>query len=99
MVTLEQARESTRLALEPRWRGPGTFYVAPWAYEDATAYSMAVGAFEWVELHDLDYEDTRGEVTLVDKATGVVIVHDVDATMVRRLQGMHPVGPQHPETV
>lgn len=70
MITFDQAREIIQREVAPTWQGPGSWFLAPWGYEDARGYSMIYGAREGILQADADYADTSGMVALVDKLTG-----------------------------
>lgn len=94
MTTLGQAQRRARTELRAGWT-LGTFYVAPWAYEDEHDYLVIVGAREHLVDDDDDYVDTDGLVTLVDKATGKLVQRQYldDA---ERYDAMTPCGAPNP---
>lgn len=59
-------------ALRPSWQGPGTFFVSPEGFEDATDYLVIVGAREWLIDEVFEFSTLGGPTVFVNKATGEV---------------------------
>jgi hypothetical protein len=97
VITFPEALATVRDHLEPLWDpDAGTFYVAPWGYEDAQAYWVIWGAREWLVNEAQSYEPMDPALVLVDKATGRLTM----TTYLRepdRLDAMTPVGEGHPD--
>lgn len=96
-MTFDEARKAATTRYRDTWVGPGTFYVAPWGFEDALAYLVLVGAREDILEGDPDFIDTSGEVVLVDKLNGRVSTADYLDTM-GRVRQMTPAGAVNPFT-
>lgn len=97
MTTWDEARALAETELRPQWRhDSGTFYVAPWGYQDAEVFQVIVGAREWLEGGQSAYADEDGPIVLVEKDTGTIILSSWFLEE-ERLKAMDPVGEGHPE--
>jgi len=103
-IDFQEARRLADVALRPDWdprygetsdTPAGTFYVAPWGWEDAWAYQVVVGAQEYLEGGDILYAGTDDTVVLVTKASGKVRLESFLA-LEDRLESMARVGKGHP---
>lgn len=97
MITFDEARS---IVEEAGIRKPasGTYYVAPWGWEDANACHVVAGAREWIVDGDSDLSfapPLDDSVILVNKRSGTVsrVSYSADRA---RIEAMTPVGTGHP---
>lgn len=95
-IAFDEAREIVAARLRRRWhREAGTFYVAPYGYEDADAFWVVYGAREYLVDENPLYLQTDPPLTLVSKTDGsITFVAYLD--QMDRLEDMTPVGTGHP---
>lgn len=95
-MTFDDARSIVDGALQRAWAGPGTFYVAPWGWEDDNAYQVMAGAEEFLKDGRAEFAEYDQPVVLVRKRDGRIdrIPYLPNA---ERLDAMTPVGTGHPE--
>jgi hypothetical protein len=72
MLTFEEARQRATAQLVNDYRGPGTFYVAPWGYEDDADYLLITGAREAIEGNDPRYDVADDLQLTMDKRAGIL---------------------------
>ncbi|ASX98677.1 hypothetical protein SEA_COLUCCI_6 [Arthrobacter phage Colucci] len=99
-IDFEQAREAVRAHNEPLWEDEdqdGTYMVADYGLEDATAFLVIDGAREYLEDGDDDFVVMDAPAVFVDKGTGTVLLADyLDARA--RIRAMTPVPGHEPPT-
>jgi hypothetical protein len=96
MLSFTEARDRATEQLAPDWgERPGTFYVAPWGFQDAEDYLVIVGAQEFIEGLDTSYVSYDDLVTYVDKDTGEVTTSSFMLDQ-KRILAMTPAGAPEP---
>jgi hypothetical protein len=95
-TTFDDARVAVAVHVTPLWRlTPGTMYVAPWGYEDATAWAVVVNTREALVDGDEDAMLLDAPMWLVSKATGEVERLPIPEGFAR-LDQMTPTGTGEP---
>lgn len=76
MITYKQAVDIFTTEQEPKWDGPGTFYVDMDGYENEDFYLIPYGPREYIVDDDPLFEVTDLPTGLVNKTTGEVSFRD-----------------------
>lgn len=76
MITYEEAVEIFTADQEPKWDGPGTFYVEMEGWENEEFYLIPYGPKEYIVDEDNTFEVTDLPTGLVNKVTGEISFKD-----------------------
>lgn len=76
MITYQEAVDIFTTEQEPKWDGPGTFYVEMDGYENEDFYLIPYGPREYILDDDPLFEVTDLPTGLVNKTTGEVSFRD-----------------------
>lgn len=76
MITYQEAVDIFTTEQEPKWDGPGTFYVDMDGYENEDFYLIPYGPREYILDDDPQFEVTDLPTGLVNKTTGEVSFRD-----------------------
>lgn len=76
MITYQEAVDIFTTEQEPKWDGPGTFYVDMDGYENEDFYLIPYGPREYILDDDPQFEATDLPTGLVNKTTGEVSFRD-----------------------
>lgn len=76
MITYQEAVDIFTTDQEPKWDGPGTFYVEMDGYENEDFYLIPYGPREYILDDDPLFEVTDLPTGLVNKITGEVSFRD-----------------------
>jgi hypothetical protein len=76
VITYQEAVDIFTTKQEPKWDGPGTFYVEMDGYENEDFYLIPYGPREYILDDDPLFEVTDLPTGLVNKTTGEVSFRD-----------------------
>lgn len=73
-VEFQEARRIVDEAERATWT-LGTYWVAPWGFENPTHFRVISGAAEWLDSGDVRFRPRQERFALVDKQTGELSYH------------------------
>jgi hypothetical protein len=96
VISFEQARTIADDTLRPSWSGAGTFFVAPYGWQDEETFLVVVGAREAIEGGDPAFARSDAPAVFVKRETGEVRLLVQTPILWPRIDAMTPIG-DHPE--